>query len=70
MKKVLISLTVVGVISIIGIASVRALAFNDKASYASHHNYVDTNNDGRCDNRSNHHNATTGNHHQHRHGHN
>ena len=46
MKKLLLSLTTVGIIFIVGIISVKALAFDTN----QHHNYIDINKDGICDN--------------------
>ena len=46
MKKLLLSLTTVGIISIVGFVSVKALAFDTN----QHHNYIDTNDDRICDN--------------------
>ncbi len=85
MKKVLITLAIVGGISLIGIASVSALSNNHHANYSYNKNsitatncpncgnYIDTNNDGVCDNCTNHHVSTSYNQHyeqHHRHGHN
>ena len=46
MKKLLLSLTTIGIISIVGLVSVKALAFDTN----QHHNYIDINKDGICDN--------------------
>lgn len=75
MKKLLLSLTTVGIISIVGFVSVKALAFdtNQHHNYyqtntLNHHdrkNYIDENNDSYCDNCQNHHSNGVKHHHRH-----
>lgn len=52
-KKAIITIAIVGGVSLIGIASVSALSNNHHVSNSYHQNYVDINSNTECDNKDN-----------------